>query len=163
MNEQIGKPPDGVQYPVWAWYKRQGQHDGKPDMRQWKAEPGSEEVVRMKLDVPDWEVLLSDFDDWNSALNYWPTFKTKKEYDDYDKWLEDLGIDWIDVSNWSKTSEKLIQIRKTIEESWELILGVQKDIDDYCSNPWSLRTIQATFWELKPEYVISVEKFKANH
>lgn len=163
MRERVGEPPEGVRYPVWAWYKRQGQHDGKPDMRRWKAEPDSEEVVRMRLDVPDWEVLLSDFDDWHSVLNYWPSFETKEEYDDYDKMLEDLGIDWLDVSNWSKTSEELARIRRTVEESWESTLGVRRGIDDYCSHPWPLRTIQATFWELKPEYVVSVEKFKANH
>ena len=34
LRKRIGPPPDGVVYPVWAWYKQQGQHDGKPDMRQ---------------------------------------------------------------------------------------------------------------------------------
>lgn len=69
MRKRVGPPPEGVVYPVWAWYKKQDQHDGKPDMRQSQYIKGRP-CVRMKLDVPDWEVLLSDFDDWHHALNY---------------------------------------------------------------------------------------------
>ncbi len=56
MSKLVGPPPEGVEYPIWAWYKRQGRHDGKPDMRQYHHAEGGQ-CVRMKLDVPDWEVL----------------------------------------------------------------------------------------------------------
>ena len=32
MKKKIGIPPEGVQYPVWAWYIQKGKHK-KPDLR----------------------------------------------------------------------------------------------------------------------------------
>ncbi len=123
MSKLVGPPPEGVEYPIWAWYKQQGRHDGKPDMRQYHHAKGGQ-CVRMKLDVPDWEVLLSDFDDWHHALNYW----------------------------------YLSQVRAKVESSWERIVGVRQG-DDYWHLPWEKRTIQATFWTLSLEHVVSVERF----
>ena len=163
MANRIGTPPTYVTYPIWAWYKKQGQHDGKPDMRKWKAEPDSEFVVRMKLDVPDWNVLLTDFDDWHCALNYWYLPRTKQEADDFDNMLEHKGLTWMDVANWSNKSPELTKIREIVEQSWQHMIGIQPGKDDYCTQPWIDRTIQATFWELKPEYIISTETFKAQH
>lgn len=163
MTQRIGPAPKNVKYPIWAWYKRQGHHDGKPDMRSWKAEPNSHHVVRMKLDVPDWQVLLTDFDDWHCALNYWHLPQTKEDADNFDAMLEKEGINWIDLANWEKTSPQLTKFREMVEQSWQNMIGIQPDLDDYCSMPWINRTIQATFWELKPDYVLSTETFKAQH
>ena len=32
MVDRTGPPPEGVQYPVWAWYKQNGKYH-KPDLR----------------------------------------------------------------------------------------------------------------------------------
>ena len=48
MSKLVGPPPEGVEYPIWAWCKRQGRHDGKPDMRQYHHAEGGQ-CVRMKL------------------------------------------------------------------------------------------------------------------
>jgi hypothetical protein len=157
MSKRVGPPPEGVVYPVWVWYKQQGQHDGKPDMRQshyFKGMP----CMRMKLDVPDWEVLLSDFDDWHHALNYWHCSLTEEDSNEFDAGCESLGVSFHDISNWDLQSPELDSVRTRVEASWERMLGVQPT-DEHWHFPWEKRSIQATFWVLKREYVISVERF----
>ena len=70
MKKRIGPPPDGVTYPVWAWYMQNGKHR-KPDLRseRWGYGPGGEDYVCIEFEVPDDQVLLSDFDVWHIVLN----------------------------------------------------------------------------------------------
>lgn len=157
MGRLIGPPPEGVEYPIWAWYKQQGRHDGKPDMRQSHHIKGRR-CVRMKLDVPDWEVLLSDFDGWHHVLNYWYLSQDEADDGEFDAWIASLGVDFQDIGNWDLCSSELSQVRAKVESSWERILGVRQE-DDRWLFPWKKRTIQATFWALRLEYVVSVEQF----
>ena len=71
MTERIGPPPDGVKYPVWAWYKQNGKRS-KPDLRseRWGYGPGGEMYTCIEIDIPDDKVLLSDFDVWHLPLNF---------------------------------------------------------------------------------------------
>ncbi len=157
MRDRIGPPPEGVEYPVWAWYKQQGQPDGKPDMRQSHYIKGKP-CVRMKLDVPDWEVLLTDFDNWHHALNYWYSSTTEEDSNEFDAWYESLGVAFQDIGNWNLQSPELDLVRAKVEASWERMLGVQPE-DERWSFPWEKRSIQATFWVLKREHVLSTEEF----
>ena len=63
MKKRIGEPPEGVIFPVWAWYQWEGMRK-RPDMRvhgrNW-GEKGTP-VVLLTIEVPDNLVLLSDFD-----------------------------------------------------------------------------------------------------
>lgn len=157
MSKLVGPPPEGVEYPIWAWYKRQGRHDGKPDMRQYHHAKGGQ-CVRMKLDVPDWEVLLSDFDDWHHALNYWYLSQDEADDSEFNEWIASLGVGFRDIGNWNLRSSELSQVRAKVESSWERILGVRQG-DNHWHFPWEKRTIQATFWTLSLEHVVSVERF----
>lgn len=157
MAKRIGLPPEGTTYPIWAWYKQQDQADGKPDMRH--AEHRTRKAcVRMKLSIPDWEVLLSDFDDWHYALNYFYLPLSREDNKVFDAWYESLGIDFEEIGNWKLQSPELTLVRNKVEASWERMLGV-RPADDPWGFPWEKRSIQATFWELKREHVISVETF----
>lgn len=158
MKNRIGLPPEGVVYPIWAWYKQHSQSDGKPDMRRSHYLKGHA-CVRMKLDIPDYEVLLSDFDEWHCALNYWFLSETEKESDEFDAWCGSLGVDFQDIRNWNVDSSQLREVRAKIEKSWELMLGVRKCVDEDWHFSWSKRSIQATFWVLRRENVLSVEHF----
>lgn len=157
MRKRVGPPPEGIEYPVWAWYKQRGQHDGKPDMRSSHHIKGKP-CVRMKLDIPDWEVLLSDFDDWHHALNYWHLSATEEESDEFGAWRESLGVSFHDIGNWNLKSPELELVRARVEASWERMLGVQP-ADEHWHSPWEERSIQATFWTLRREHVMSVERF----
>lgn len=68
MKNRIGEPPEGVKYPIWAWYQWEGKRK-RPDMRSHnKISPPGEKIVLLTIDVPDEQVLLSDFDDWHFVL-----------------------------------------------------------------------------------------------
>lgn len=157
MRDFVGPAPEGVEYPIWAWYKQQGQHDGKPDMRQSHYIKGRP-CVRMKLDVPDWEVLLSDFDSWHHVLNYWYCSSDEAESDEFDAWCASLGVAFRDIGDWSLRSPELDFVRAKVEDSWKRVLGVRRK-DEFWHFPWEKRTIQATFWVLRREHVVSVERF----
>ena len=53
----------GVTLPVWAWYQWEGVRK-KPDLRKerWANGFEGEEFVCLECDIPDEEVVLSDFD-----------------------------------------------------------------------------------------------------
>jgi len=60
MEQRIGKRPEGVRFPVWAWYKYGGKR--KSDLRKvrWSYGNGGQRFVCLELEVPDDQVLLSD-------------------------------------------------------------------------------------------------------
>ena len=158
MRKRIGPPPEGVEFPVWGWYKQYKRPDGMPDMRQ----PGhylpGKPCVRLKLDVPDWEVLLSDFDDWHFALNYSYLDRNREDSDAFDTWYESLGVTYNEIRDWNNQSEALRVVRERLEKSWERMIGVHPQ-DESWGFPWAKRSIQATFWELRRDEVLSVEHF----
>ena len=130
MKKRIGMPPDDVKYPVWAWYQWEGARK-RLDMRthRYGGEMGTP-IVLLSIDVPDNMVLLSDFDMWHVILN--------------DGYLPLYGKD--DIEDPSE-DEKL--------KSWENVFCV--DIEtDWWNAP---KSTQATFWELKKEWVLKVEHF----
>ena len=42
MEKRVGPPPEGVKFPVWAWYMQNGKHK-KPDLRIKRSETEDEE------------------------------------------------------------------------------------------------------------------------
>lgn len=70
VKKRISNPPNGVTLPVWAWYQWEGKRK-RPDMRvhgrNW-GEKGAP-IVLLTIDVPENQVLLSDFDSWHYVLN----------------------------------------------------------------------------------------------
>lgn len=142
MEKRIGPRPEGIIYPVWAWYQFGCKR--KPDLRRerWSTGNPGEEQVCILLEVPDKEVLLSDFGHWHYVLNKWPISDTEEEADRVDAWLETV-------------TEKEKQL--FLAENWERIFET-----DLFENGWTSRgkDIQATFWELKREYVRDVRFFK---
>ena len=61
MRKRIGEPPEGVSFPVWAWYKWENVRK-KPDLRRerWGNGFQGERFVSMEIDIPDEEVVLTD-------------------------------------------------------------------------------------------------------
>lgn len=161
MDELLEKRPEGASYPIWAWYKQYGREDGKPDMRSSGYAAPGEPLVRLKLEVPDDLVLLSDFDEWHHPLNYWYCAKTKAESEAFDERYQSLELDFHQLNDFSLTSPELAQLREEIVSSWDGIFDVFSEQDENWGFPWVKRTIQATFWELKLDYVQSVEYFTA--
>ncbi len=141
MEQRIGKRPEGVRFPVWAWYKYGGKR--KSDLRKvrWSYGNGGQRFVCLELEVPDDQVLLSDHDEWHAVLNRWPVTDTEEESDRYDEFLEKAD---------AATAEAFYK------ENWQRVF----DITPF-ENDWKRRgkNVQATFWELKREYVKKARPF----
>ena len=137
MKEKIGKPPKGTRYPIWAWYKYDSKRK-KPDLRNCGFGKQGEKMVCIEIDIPDNEVLLSDFDAWHFVLNNcYYDFKCKNEeqFNETYKWIESLPKE-----------EK----QKEIEKSWDNIFNITEDNGEWSKNGhW----VQATFWTLKRENI----------
>lgn len=151
MEEKIGpKPAEGVM-PTWAYYQWWGEKKPKPDLRYRGARcfADNRTCALMTLEIPDEDVLLSDYDTWHWVLNgsflgdesrsdeiheYKKAHKFH-DFEDYPQWLKDeISLSWnmvfdMDASNTILEQEKSEQI------------------------------IQATFWCIKPEYLKEAVKF----
>ena len=143
MVSRIGEPPEGVKYPVWAWYK-----DGekkKPDLRHARFAYGSkgEEFACIEIEIPEDKVVLSDFDSWNIILNDGLLSETEDEDNLLEKAYESL----------SKDDKQIMKF-----ENWKRLFDISP-----LDNEWVNRGeyIQATFWELKKDLIRSVRFFTA--
>ena len=148
LNEKDEKP-DGVEYPIWAWY-RFNSKENKPDLRHSCYGTRGEKMVCLELEITDEKVLLTDFDLWHFVLNDWwldpelfNDVYVEEDYDRNQKWFKGL----------SKERQ-----REEKEKSWDIILNIEPFDSDWISRG---KYVQAVFWELKMEYVKKVQFFTA--
>lgn len=163
MKKRIGpQPSKEIKYPVWAWYQWNGVRHKKPDLRYSAHLSKGTRGVCIELEVDAKEVLLSDFEDFNSVLNYGYMTDTEKEYDKFYDEFKSNGFCHQDFYDLGKNSNLLNHYRSKLYNSWERIFDLERDIVDVA---WSGRkeeqSIQATLWELKWEQVVSVKQFIA--
>lgn len=138
MKQRI--PGYAGHYPWWAWQKYLPDR-ARPDLRTvrtWCRGPH----VLMKLDVPDDEVLLSDYDAWHAVLNRMPITDTEAEYDEL----------WKRLSRPDENFEPLLQA------GWERIFDLEgwKGHWMYAEEP----IVQACFETLRLENVKSARYFE---
>ena len=144
MKKKIGLPPEQVSFPIWAWHTRNFLHK-KPDLRMSGYGAKGEECVCIEIEIPDNEVLLTDFDAWHFVLNKWylnTDCWNDETYEEDEKWLKTLSDE---------------QRKEEIEKSWQGIYNLEtKETDWMCRGKY----IQATFWVLKKENIKKVQFFK---
>ena len=104
----------------------------------------------MEIEIPDNQVLLSDYINWHAVLNHgaladWK--KIEKKTDMLDK----------AAGRVLRFKDYPLEVRKEIEKSWEAVFDLNRRDKDVGRIHRRNRSIQATFWVLKPENVISVE------
>ena len=142
MSERIGPPPKGVKYPVWAWYVQNSKRH-KPDLRseRWGYGPGGTAYTCLEVDIPDDQVLLSDFDMWHVPLNNGLISDSEEE-------------DAAQEVYYNSLSEE--QKKAYRDKNWERIFDVTPFENDWIRRgDW----VQATFWELKKEQIRDVQYF----
>lgn len=144
MKQRIGPPPEQVTYPVWAIYQQDGKHR-KPDLRRerWEVGCDGERFACIEIEIPDRDVLLSDFDAWCMLLSDFLISDTEQEDRCLEAQYEALS-----------PSEK----RRMKEKNRERVFNLSP-----LNNGWARRgyEIQATFWELRLEQVRDVRFFRA--
>lgn len=144
MTKKIGAAPEGIEYPVWAWHTRDWRHK-KPDLRMSAYAKRGTKCVCLELEVPDDEVVLSDFDNWHFVLNDWYFSNAKNDAED-------------DILREKYEKLPIVEQHRMRIKSWENIFDLGPlDTDWECRG----RYIQATFWELKKEYIRKVQYFTA--
>ena len=144
MKQRIGPPPEQVTYPVWALYQQDGKHR-KPDLRRerWAVGCNGERFACLEIEIPDRDVLLSDFDAWCMLLSDFLISDTEQEGCCLEAQYEALS-----------PSEK----RRMKEKNWERVFDLSPLNTDWMRRGYD---IQATFWELRLEQVRDVRFFRA--
>ena len=140
MRHRIGAAPEGVQYPVWAWYQWEGQRKRMDLRRSGYAKRGTP-LVQITFEADPQEFLLSDFDAWHFVQNEHYLADSESEWDDFYANDGDLRKD-------------------EIIASWDKIFDMDHDVLSWDSKP-TYRSIQATLWEIRMSQVIKVEHFLA--
>lgn len=152
MRQRIGEPPiKGIEYPLWAWYQYNSTKDKKPPRSPKDISEGIS--AYMEIEIPNNEVLLSDFIAWHSPLNEGPLNDWKRIFKETDCLDKEAG-------RLLSFDEYPLKIQKDIEKSWEAVFDLDRRDKDVGLAHKRNRSIQATFWALKPENVVSVEFLK---
>ena len=143
MEKKVGARPSEVSYPVWAWHTTDWKHK-KPDLRRNYYAKKGETCVCLEIEVPDEEVVLSDFNCWHDILSmrYSDNSMNEEEWEKEMEWFEKLPA-----------SEKEVEMRK----SWNKIFDIAPFKNDWTERG---RFVQATFWILHLSYVRKVQFFK---
>lgn len=130
-------------YPFWGWaifdYSK-NLDDVAIDS--WKAYSGySTNKVIIKMDIPDNEVLLSDYNMWHCVLNniYCNNMTTEQTYDDLNDAYDKLPPNY-------KYFEMVT--------SWDNIFNITEFTNEFCNVG---RYVQATFWEINPKNIIYIK------
>lgn len=149
MRKRIGQPPvDDIEYPLWAWYQYDSVKKKKPPRSPLDIQEGLS--AYMEIEIPDEMVLLSNFSNWHAVLNQCALANWKQ----IDKKIEvlDKMAGRILVFN-----EYPLEIQNEIENSWNAIFDINRRDKDVGLAHKRNRSIQATFWALYPDNVVSVE------
>lgn len=131
MTKRIGPPPrPEIQYPIWGWYQV-GSHKKELHPNFYDCSGDDDEFVFITANIPEDKVLLSDFDMWHFVLNHW----------------------YLPVNKHDKEKGKVSIVR-----SWDLIFDLGRRV-------WGFplrrnKQIQATFWELRKEWVVREQRIK---
>ena len=142
MEKRIGPPPDGVEYPVWAWHTQKWKHT-MPDLRseRWSYGSGDEEYTCIEFELPDNQVLLSDFDAWCIILNDGLPGESEAESDRMDAYYDTLTPDEQEAFK---------------NENWQGAFDLTPMDNDWMTRG---RWIQATVWKLRKEMIRDVRFF----
>ena len=135
MDKKI-EHPENIVYPIWGWYKRNNNLE-YPDINELSNEFRSKtKQYLLELEIPDDQVLLSDYNKWEAVLN--------DAYFHYEEKDEDWDIEDERYKNLSPEEKIKVKV-----ESWDQIF----DVDDA---PF----VQATFWAINRNMIKSVQEIK---
>lgn len=149
MKRRIGEPPIGeIEFPIWAWYQYDSAKKKRPPRSPVNVFEGFS--AYMEIEVPDRDVLLSSFTNWHNALNGWPL-------DDWKKIERKVSLLEKKAGTYLRFKDYPVEIQREIEESWEPIFDLDRREKMVGRTHKRNRSIQATFWVLRKEYVRSVE------
>lgn len=154
MIERIGKPPyEGIKYPVWSWYHYSPKY--KPDLRYSEFKYHKYPQVRLELEIPDNQIVLSDFDLWGSVICYWKICHNYKQSNLFDEIMKrNLGKNQY---SFSLSNPAPSPFHEEIVESWDHIFDMTYTCQGYAKGfsdkiPEN-KSVQGTFWYISKDMI----------
>lgn len=148
LTERVGPAPSDTTLPLWAWYQYKSKKRPMPILDPHCLGTGVTRGVLMEIDVPDAEVLLSDFSLWHYVLNKWALCSKKdplqKEIDRIEK----------DAGEYKYYDDWPSDVKQEARYRWLRIFDLNHRDPCYQSRAKRNRAIQAVFWSLKKEYLV---------
>ena len=141
MEKRIGPKPEGVASPVWAWHTWDFERRC-PDPDSGAFLESREPKAALTLDIPEKELVLTDFDAWQLVMNgnyLSDVIGSEEEFEEQ-------------LSRLERLSEE--ELSKETELSWQRVFNVEPlDSDSFTRG----RYVQATFWEIRREYIKEIK------
>lgn len=157
MSKRIGNPPRSeIRYPLWAWYQYFCRKRPKPPVSPDMFEDEEKLGVVLEIEIPDNEVLLSNFDLWHIPMMGQPISDDKHLQKRLDEFRAKHGI----KCTFHDYPEDL---QKDIMATWNQIFDLRTKLKRWESRAMWNRPIQACFWELRLEQVMKVEFVEKNN
>jgi hypothetical protein len=136
LAERVPRPR-GVKLPLWAWVK-------KPDLRTLGHLQRGRRGVVLEIELPDSEILLSDYLRFHAVLNRHYLGISKADDDRFDRWA---------------ARAPARDQRARVAKSWNRIFSQSPRAKDAAYHGDDV--LQAVFWELPRERVVSERAFVA--
>jgi len=111
--------------------------------------------VRIEFEVEEQRGLLSDFDLWHYALNYWFLPRSENEGDLFDAELAAKGLSFFKTKPLPNG-----RYHRLIEESWQHIFDLDFKPADIAV-PGKQKCLQACIWEITLNDIHAVSEFTA--
>lgn len=132
LAQKVAQPTDGILLPVWAWYQWEGER--YPNMKPFEDECFTRNPVAIiTFEVPDKDVLLSDFDYWHFVLYDEAISDTEKEC-----FVAEKEQSWqkiFDIARLSNDNSSIQAVLWKIEQKWITNVKITQKLSDvlYCN------------------------------
>lgn len=150
-----GRPRAGAM-PLWAWQQWSSAARPRPDLRCGGHLARGERGVRIGFTAES--ALLSDFDLWHFALNYWYIGESEEDYDAFDAEVTSRGFD-------SCVQRPLPDagLNARIKASWSRVFDLDRADPFYGSDRQRRadKCVQATLWRIELDAVTEATEFTA--
>ena len=144
MKTKIGNPPEAdVTYPLWAWAT-------KSEMRDNLNSDNLDGKLLFCLDIPEDQVVLTDFYRWDCVIHGMPAC--------YDAQFCPVYDEWLDSDSGGVMPEGF---QEKIESTWDAVFNLDL-MDESSPDSREKKVIQATFWAIRKEWVVSVKKLRTS-
>lgn len=151
LGARVDKPCIKCRYPIWAWECWDLDRNKKPDLRvRWGIK--DENLILIKVNIPDNFVLLSEYHLWHYVLNKWYLPRDIKDQMNFEKILFKGNLN----NEWPFQEP----FHTLVTDSWQRIFFWKKLNSDFHGENLG-SSIQAVFWELKEEWIMDVKHFKS--
>lgn len=154
MEQKVGKKPFEGCFPLWAWYQWKDARYRKPHLGSACHNQKGTKCVRLEIEKDLSEVLLSDFMLWHFPLSYRDFIGYRADTRMFNKKLKQEKLYKNKFEDWPAP------IKQEVVNSWDLIFDMDFDEEHFTSSR-EKKSIQATFWSLRPEEIRKTEYFTA--